>query len=213
MASSAQIVTRWKARLVIRKRLLASARAALRRKPDSPSLVAKVNERKKQVAEAERVIARHSLTNKVAAPVKETGHSWGYHPGVHDGVDLICGPDATLYAICDARVIDVRSSGWWGLGAKASSGHPISDGDGIIQLECLVDIGPFRKGMHFGYGHAEGAIVAQGQMVRAGQRIGHAGFANAWHVHFMVNGGNTDRGVGDRDPWPFVSYAEKASGF
>jgi murein DD-endopeptidase MepM/ murein hydrolase activator NlpD len=63
--------------------------------------------------------------------------------------------------------------------------------------------------MHFGYGHAEHARVREGDTVKAGQRIGRAGFANAPHVHFMVNGGNTTRGVGDRDPMPFVRYAIK----
>jgi murein DD-endopeptidase MepM/ murein hydrolase activator NlpD len=144
----------------------------------------------------------------VASPLgKILGDSWGYHGTAHDGVDLICEGDATLYALCDAKVIDVRSAGWWGKGARASGGHPVSDGDGIIQLECLIDQGPFRKGLHFGYGHAEKATVAVGQSVKAGQKIGHAGFANAWHVHFMVNGGGSIRGVGDRDPLPFVKYA------
>lgn len=54
------VVVRWKAKLKIRQGLLAVARARLKRKPKSPSLVAAVNLRKRQVAEAERVIARHS---------------------------------------------------------------------------------------------------------------------------------------------------------
>jgi hypothetical protein len=49
--------------------------------------------------------------------------------------------------------------------------------------------------------------VKVGDIVTAGTRLGHAGFANAWHVHFMVNGGGTLRGIGDRDPKPFVDYA------
>ena len=146
----------------------------------------------------------------VASPVhKILESSWGFHGGVHDGVDLICPEDAPIFAICKAKVIDVRATGWWGLGATASPGHPISDGDGIIQLECLADRGPFRKGMHFGYGHAEHARVREGDTVKAGQRIGRAGFARAPHVHFMVNGGTTTRGVGDRNPMPFVRYAIK----
>ena len=145
----------------------------------------------------------------VASPVhKILESSWGFQSG-HDGVDLICPEDAPIFAICKAKVIDVRATGWWGLSATASPGHPIADGDGIIQLECLADRGPFRKGMHFGYGHAEHARVSEGDTVKAGQRIGRAGFANAPHVHFMVNGGNTTRGVGDRDPMPFVRYAIK----
>lgn len=161
---------------------------------------------KKRIAHMRR--ERAERAKHVAAPVKPIlGSSWGWHPGAHDGVDLITEGDDVLYAICDAEVIDVRSAGWWGKGAQASSGHPISDGDGIIQLRCLTDVGPFRKGMHFGYGHAEKATVQAGQHVKAGQRIGHAGFARAWHIHFMANGGDTSMGVGDRDPMPYVRYA------
>jgi murein DD-endopeptidase MepM/ murein hydrolase activator NlpD len=143
-----------------------------------------------------------------ASPVnKILAHSWGYHPGVHDGVDLICPPNAVIYALCDAEVFDVRSSGWWG---KAPSGD-VSKGDGIIQLRCLADAGPFKKGLHFGYGHAEHAVVRKGDKVKAGDVLGNAGLAVAWHVHFMCNGGGTDRGVGDRDPWPYVEWAIKHS--
>ena len=148
---------------------------------------------------------------RVAAPVDPIlQHSNGFTSG-HDGVDLICEQDDVVYAICDAKVIDVRAGGWWGKGAQASHGHPISDGDGIIQIECLVDDGPFRNGMHFGYGHAEKAVVRKGQVVKAGQKLGHAGFANAWHLHFMVNAGNTLKGIGDRDPMPFVNHAKKSA--
>ena len=147
----------------------------------------------------------------VAPPLRKIlGDTWGWAgPKAHDGVDLISEADAAMYALCTARVIDVRSGGWWGKSARASGGHSIGDGDGIIQLECLVDHGPFTKGMHFGYGHAEKACVTVGQTVKAGQKIGHAGFANAWHIHFMVNGGGSLRGVGDRDPLPFVKFASE----
>jgi murein DD-endopeptidase MepM/ murein hydrolase activator NlpD len=137
--------------------------------------------------------------------------SWGWHPGVHDGIDLICQWKAPLYAIVTGKVVRADSSGWWGLGAQPSPGHPVSDGDGIIIVESGVDIGPFKKGMHFGYGHAEGATVRAGDEVRAGDVIGQAGFANAAHVHFMVNDdppvNGLYRGVGDRDPRPYVDYA------
>jgi hypothetical protein len=52
-------------------------------------------------------------------------------------------------------------------------------------------------------------VVRAGETVEAGQRIGHAGFANAWHVHFMINARSDTRGVGDRDPRPFYEYAMK----
>lgn len=185
----------------------------------TPELQIKVRDKKlsptERLRRVQRRLWRQRLRDKyasggVATPIaKILSSSWGWHPPGHDGVDLICLEGAPIFALCDAEVVDVRASGWWGLGAHASPGHPIADGDGIIQLKCLVDLGPFRKGMHFGYGHAEHATVKVGQRVKAGQRIGSAGFANASHVHFMANIGNTMRGVGDRDPMPYVRYAIK----
>ena len=127
----------------------------------------------------------------------------------HDGVDLICPETAPIFAICRAKVIDVRAEGWFP--GPQLAGHALSEGDGIVQLEGLADNGPFHKGMHFGYGHAEHHTVEVGDTVEAGTQIGHAGFANAWHVHFMVNDGSTMEGRGDRDPWPFVKYAIRYS--
>lgn len=145
----------------------------------------------------------------VASPIsKITTMTWGYHAGVHDGVDLICGPNAPLYAICDAEVIDVRPSGWWG-------NNPSGDvwrGDGIIQIEAIKTVGPIKKGMHFGYGHAEGADVKVGEKVQEGDRLGEAGLAVAWHCHFMANTGNVGlRGVGTFDPRRILEYAIKNS--
>lgn len=149
-----------------------------------------------------------SRVNKdVAAPIgKIITMTWGFHPGVHDGIDLICGKKAPIFALCDSRVIDVRPSGWWG---NNPSGE-VWRGDGIIQIECTTNDGPFAKGMHFGYGHAEGADVKVGQTVEAGARLGEAGLAVAWHVHLMANRGEFGlRGKGSIDPLPFVKYALK----
>ena len=131
--------------------------------------------------------------------------SWGYHPGVHDGLDLICPPNAILFAMIRSKVIDVRSGGWWG---KAPSGN-VALGDGIVQLEVLESIGPFKKGMHIGYGHAEKAVVKVGQIVQAGEPLARAGLAVAWHVHLMVNTGGTKKGIGNLDPRKFYEYAVK----
>lgn len=141
----------------------------------------------------------------VSAPIgKILSMTWGFHPGIHDGIDLICGPKAPIRALCDATVIDVRPSGWWGKGASGA----IWRGDGIIQIRCRTDDGPFRVGMHFGYGHAEGADVEVGQKVEAGARLGEAGLAVAWHIHLMANNGEFGlRGKGSIDPRPFVNYA------
>jgi murein DD-endopeptidase MepM/ murein hydrolase activator NlpD len=150
--------------------------------------------------------------NDVHTPISRIDQdSWGWHPGVHDGVDLICQWKAPLYAIVTGKVVRSDPSGWWGLGAQPSPGHPVSDGDGIIIVESAVEVGPFKPGMHFGYGHAEGATVKAGDQVQAGDVIGHAGYANAAHVHFMANHIKPEngfyRGVGDRDPRPYVDYA------
>ena len=59
---------------------------------------------------------------------------------------------------------------------------------------------PVRRGL---------SLVQEGQTVNAGQQLGHAGYARGWHVHFMVNSGNTTMGIGDRNPMPFVDYARK----
>lgn len=185
----------------------------------TPELRIKVRDKKLSPAERVRRVMRRlwrrrlrdkHVAGGVAPPLaKIISSSWGWQGSGHDGVDLTCPKDSPIFALCDAKVIDVRASGWWKAAPSASPGHPISDGDGIIQIECLVDVGPFRKGMHFGYGHSEHAVVKVGDRVKAGQRIGTAGFARGWHVHFMVNSGNTTKGVGDRDPMPYVNYAIK----
>jgi murein DD-endopeptidase MepM/ murein hydrolase activator NlpD len=167
--------------------------------------------REQQAEEARKKVALRKQQIKaryVASPLDVIlDDAWGYHPPVHDGLDLICEPNAPLRAICRARVIRADAAGWWGKGAHASSGHPVSDGDGIIVIRSLVDFGPFRRGQNLCYGHAEHAVVKPGDVVSPGQVIGRAGFANAWHTHFMVNGRSDDRGLGDRDPRPFVDFA------
>lgn len=137
--------------------------------------------------------------------VKIITDSWGYHPGVHDGVDVITQPNAVCFAMVKSRIIDVRAGGWWG---KAPSGD-VTKGDGIVQMEVLETVGPFKKGYHIGYGHQEKAVVREGQVVEAGDKIGHAGLAVAWHIHLMVNTGNTSKGIGNIDPRPLIDYAVK----
>ena len=180
----------------------------------TPQLRRKVRHKHLNPAERARFAARapwrRALKKKfahegVAPPINKILTSAHGFKGGHDGVDLICNANVPIMALCDAEVIDVRGGGWWG---KSPTGD-VTKGDGIIQLKCLTDVGPFKRGMHFGYGHAEHAVVRKGQRVKAGEVIGKAGYANAWHVHFMVNSGGTMKGVGDRDPMPFVRYAMK----
>jgi murein DD-endopeptidase MepM/ murein hydrolase activator NlpD len=185
----------------------------------TPDLRIKVRGKQLTPAERTRFIARapwrarlrkqHTTGSHLATPIaKILGDSWGWHPGVHDGVDLICGPSVMLYALCDGEVIRADGGGWWGLGAPADPAVR-GRGDGIIVLRCSVNVGPFREGLNFGYGHAEHPLVRAGDHVKAGTPLGHAGFANAWHVHMMANARSDAKGVGDRDPKPYVDFARK----
>jgi murein DD-endopeptidase MepM/ murein hydrolase activator NlpD len=139
---------------------------------------------------------------------------WGFQPG-HDGVDIITPENAIVFAPVKCKVIDVRKDGWWALGAP-SNPTVRQKGDGIIQLQILETVGPFKKGDVLGYGHAEKAYVHEGQTVQAGQPVGHAGLANAWHIHLMLNDGKVGKnsagdpiGKGNKNPRPLIDYAIK----
>lgn len=180
---------------------------ALRRRIRDKDLTAAERERYRndsRTAYRARLRREWAKDGKVHPPVSRIiADSWGFHPPVHDGVDVICPPNAVLFAMVRSQVIDARSGGWWG---KAPSGD-VSKGDGIVQLEVLETVGPFRKGHHVGYGHAEHAQVKVGDVVEAGDPIARAGLAVAWHIHLMHNDGSTSRGVGTLDPRPLLDYA------
>lgn len=183
----------------------------------TPWLRTKVRHYRRSVAEKARFQARRGwrrrlrrrYRNQSVAPMvgKVIADSWGYHPPGHDGLDVITRPNAPIYAMCDAKVVRVSPSGWWG---QAPSGD-VSKGDGIVILRCETDQGPFRRGLNIGYGHSENHTVRPGQRVKAGDQIGHAGLAVAWHIHLMVNDNRDSwRGVGDRDPRPYYNYAQRS---
>lgn len=181
----------------------------------TPDLRVKVRNRDLTPAEElrfkQRLDWRRDLREKydagdVAKPVNRIKEaSWGFHPPGHDGLDVICDPHATLYAMVRSKVVRADNGGWWG---KAPSGD-VKKGDGNITLEVLQDVGPFKKGMQIGYGHAEKARVKVGQIVEAGEAIGEAGLAVAWHIHLMVEAPPIRRGRGDRDPLPYLQYTIK----
>lgn len=130
---------------------------------------------------------------------------WGYHPGVHDGIDVQTNPKAYLFAMVKSKIIDARSGGWWG---KSPSGD-VSKGDGIVQMEILETVGPFKKGQHFGYGHCESPKVRVGEIVEAGDIVARCGLAVTWHTHLMLNTGNTAKGIGNLNPQACLDYAMK----
>lgn len=183
----------------------------------TPELRAKLRHKKLTKAEKTRMDSKSRKSyrdklrdqwrvRKVHAPVSRIiTDSWGYHPGVHDGVDVISTEGAAAFAMVKCRVIDVRTSGWWG---NNPSGD-VSRGDGIVQMEVLETVGPFKKGMHIGYGHCEHPRVRKGQVVQAGEVVALVGFAVAAHIHLMANTGKTSRGVGNVDPRPLIDYAVK----
>lgn len=135
--------------------------------------------------------------------------AWGYHPGVHDGEDIVSIEGAAAFAMVKCKIIDVRTSGWWGLGAPNNQ-RLKARGDGIVQMEVLESTGPFKKGMHIGYGHCEHPRVRVGQVVKAGEVVALVGLANVAHIHLMVNDGKVGKqGIGNIDPRPLVDYAVK----
>jgi murein DD-endopeptidase MepM/ murein hydrolase activator NlpD len=161
-------------------------------------------ERGQERRDAQKARVRRENESDVHSPLVFTQDSWGYNPPGHDGVDLICAENAPLYAMTDGKIVRV-SDDWWGAG---NPGGATGDrGDGIIVLRCSVDDGPFFPGLNICYGHAEHPTVRVGEQVKAGEIIGRAGLANAWHIHLMVNDNADVRGVGDRDPRPFYRYA------
>lgn len=180
-------------RIKVRNRELTKAERARR---DSPK-------RKEWRLEQKR---RHN--RKVFPMVREViTDDWGWHPGVHDGVDVITPAEEPIYAPVRCHVLRV-SDYWWGKGAPAD--ERIRDkGDGIVILVALETNGPIKKGMRLCIGHGEHPVVKEGQTVNAGQKVCRAGLANAWHMHFMVNMSGGDRGVGDRDPRPVFDYAQR----
>jgi len=148
---------------------------------------------------------------KVHAPLTRiTTSAWGFKPGVHDGID-VTGERRGLpvFAMVKCKVIDVRMGDWWG----ANPSGNVSLGDGIVQVEVLENVGPFKKGMHIGYGHTEQPnnkpIVKKGQVLEAGDQLGSLGLAVTPHVHLMLNDGQTNLGKGTRDPRAILDYAIK----
>jgi murein DD-endopeptidase MepM/ murein hydrolase activator NlpD len=191
-------LSRARERLAARRKILASAKAAVKQAQTAVDTTART---------VKRLTAAQKP--KVAAPMKTVlEDSWGYHPPVHDGMDLICPPNEPIYAMTDGVVVRADAGGWWGKGAPADPKLK-AKGDGIIVYRCTENAGPFKKGLNICYGHAENAKVKVGQKVVAGQPLGTAGLANAWHVHLMVNGRQDVLGLGDRDPRPFYDFARK----
>ena len=139
---------------------------------------------------------------------------WGFHLGGHDGIDVVCPDDATLFAMVESKVVDVREDGWWGLGAPKDPKEK-DKGDGIIQLQILEAVGPFVKGERIGYGHAEHPCVEVGDTVHAGQPIGKAGLAVVSHIHLMLQRGPMRKsnghpmGTGNKDPRAILDYSIK----
>lgn len=180
-------------------------RTKLRNKRLTPEELVRHDDRMKEWLPAFRDRHNDAVVSTPVAKILQS--SWGYHPPVHDGVDLICNPRSAGLAICKAKVIRADNGGWWGKGAP--SAEVASKGDGIVVIRCLVNVGPFKRGLNFCYGHAEDVRVKVGETVEAGQVICEAGMANAWHFHFMVNNRDDAKGVGDRDPMPYIRYAQR----
>lgn len=184
----------------------------------TPTLRLKVRNKQRDFIEERRYVQRvawrralrkrYGTSAKVALPVANIIEaSWGFHPPGHDGLDVICAPNAVLHAMVKSKVIRADAGGWWG---KAPSGD-VKLGDGIVILQILESVGPFKMGDEIGYGHAEHPKVKVGQIVEAGEPIALAGLAVAWHIHLMWNRGGFAAAIGrgDGDPIRLLDYVRK----
>lgn len=154
--------------------------------------------------EYRRALRRRFEAGGVSLPVARIlEDSWGWHGEGHDGIDLICAPNSPALALCRSEVVRADASGWSGAYAPL--------GDGIVILRSLADIGPIQAGDCYGYGHCEKPIVGAGDVVRAGEQVGSAGLANAWHLHWMRNTGGFPPhiGHGDVDPRSVLNYLKE----
>jgi hypothetical protein len=114
--------------------------------------------------------ARHARKDVCSPLARILSSSWGYHPPIHDGVDLICAPRAAGLAICRAEVVRADNGGWWGKGAPSAA--IAAKGDGIVVLRSLINDGPFTKGLNFCYGHAERTSASATSSKRPGHLRG-----------------------------------------
>jgi murein DD-endopeptidase MepM/ murein hydrolase activator NlpD len=178
------VVVRWKARLKIRQALLLAARRRHKAEPNRPSLVRAVRHREDQVAEAKRVIARHSTPTVPQAfagspvpgqrPVKSTHQTAGL-PGF-PAVDYF----APSGSPCVAPVTGVVTK---------TSGHDPANGP------VNGPHGPFgwsvyirgTDGRTYFLTHMGSRSVHEGDNVRQGQKIGTVGNYARWggtdHIH------------------------------
>lgn len=187
----------------------------------TPELRTKMRHKKLTAAERKRMDSKarktyraklrdrwHRHSDLVHAPVTHViSDDWDYRPG-HDGIDVIAREGAAAMAMVKAKVIDARPHGWWKLGAPADR-KLRERGDGIVQLQVLENNGPFKKGDHIGYGHVVHPSVKVGDIVDAGDVIGKVGYANAGHIHLMLNDGSTSMGIGNKNPRAILDYSLK----
>lgn len=99
------------------------------------------------------------------------GINWGV-AHLHNAVDIAGRCGSSLYAAAPGKVTETRVGWNGGYGNYVDIDH----GDGVITR----------------YAHAEKNLVAEGQMVAAGDvvaRMGSTGDSTGCHVHFEVRGG------------------------
>lgn len=148
----------------------------------------------------DRRIRIHKLTPTIISD------AWGWKPGIHDGVDVYTMPRAVLFSMVRCFVVAVQHQGWMNLGSPDDPPRKV-DGDGLVLMEVIENVGPFRAGMHLGYGNVGRIAVNLDQEVEAGQLIAYSGSPDAWHVHLLVSTVKDLRGIGNQDPRPLLEHA------
>lgn len=183
------IVVRWGAKLRIRKGLLAAARARLKVKPKSPSAASKVRLRKQQVADAERVIARHlrytdNTYEGSPVPGKQA------HAPDHQTAGLAGYPGYDYMAPAGSPCVSPVTGTVTRLSGHDPTNGPTNGPHGPFGWSVYIQGG----GKTYFLTHMGTRTVREGQRVTQGQQIGTVGNYARWtgtpcHIHMGVHQG------------------------
>ncbi|HMC96111.1 MAG TPA: M23 family metallopeptidase, partial [Flavobacteriales bacterium] len=118
------------------------------------------------------------------------GASRGY--GAHAGVDISMPENTELFALCSGKVACVSHSWYHSTDGK---------GEGMVSIESDEQVGDFKAGTIFGYGHPDKIYVKNGEKVRQGDKLALSGSPGGGpHLHFFVNTEGKPCGNGNVDP-------------
>lgn len=192
-AKDRAIRARWKIRLKIRQALLAVARKAHQADLNSVEKYEKVKLRKQQVADAERVIARHDGTATAHAAMEPLAHPGSPVPGLkptaatHQTAGLPGFPGVDYFAKAGSPCVSPTTGVVTRVSGHDPAGGPTGGVHGPFGWSVYIEGG----GKTYYLTHMGSRTVKVGDKVRQGQRIGTVGNYAKWggidHIHQGVH--------------------------